>query len=86
MVRNRHWRCADGSFNRYHDQSASEIAGSAHGNQQAQLPTVLQCSQWLREHGGIENRVFWVLDVTYGEDRNHARGIGVALSKLRAVP
>ena len=31
------------------------------------------------------NRVFWVLDVTYDEDRNPARGIGVAPSKLRCI-
>ncbi len=56
-----------------------------YGSRQAQLPATAQCAQWLRKHWCIENRVFWVLDVTYGEDRNHARGIGVALSKLRCI-
>ena len=56
-----------------------------YGSRQAQLPAAAQCSRWLRGHWSIENRVFWVLDVTYGEDRNSARGIGVALSKLRCI-
>jgi len=42
-------------------------------------------SRWVRCHWGIENRVFWVLDVTYGEDRNHARKIGPALHFARNV-
>ena len=41
------------------------------------------CCQWLRQHWQIENRIFWVLDVTYGEDRNHARVIALPLTKLR---
>ena len=56
-----------------------------YGSRCSHLPTAPQCSQWLREHWSIENHVFWVLDVTYGEDRNQARGIGVALSKLRCI-
>jgi hypothetical protein len=46
-------------------------------------PDGAQCCSWLRQHWGIENRVFWVLDVTYGEDRNHARRIGLPLTKIR---
>jgi len=46
-------------------------------------PSGPQCCRWLRQHWGIENRVFWVLDVTYGEDRNHARHIGLPLTKIR---
>ena len=42
-------------------------------------------SRWVRHHWEIENRVFWVLDVTYGEDRNHARGIGLPLHFVRSV-
>ena len=38
---------------------------------------------WLRGHWGIENRVFWVRDVSYGEDRGHGRKIGLALAALR---
>jgi len=34
-------------------------------------------SQWARGHWEIENSMFWVLDVTYQEDRSHARKIGV---------
>ena len=56
-----------------------------YGSRRSQLPALQQCSQWLRGHGCIENRVFWVLDVTYSEDRNPARGIGVALSQLRCI-
>jgi hypothetical protein len=47
------------------------------------LPPTRQCSHWLRHHWAIENRGFWVLDVTYGEDRNHARKIALPLSKIR---
>jgi len=65
--------------------TASEEYVAVRGSRGSHLPTAPQCSQWLREHGSIENRVFWVLDVTYGEDRNPARGIGVALSKLRCI-
>ena len=44
-----------------------------------------QAAGWLRGHWEIENRVFWVRDVRYGEDRSHARAIGPALSALRNV-
>lgn len=30
-------------------------------------------ADWLRQHWGIENRVHWVRDVTFDEDRHHAR-------------
>jgi hypothetical protein len=39
--------------------------------------------RWLRGHWGIENRVFWVRDVSYGEDRWSGRKIGPALAALR---
>lgn len=39
----------------------------------------------LRAHWQIENRIFYVRDVTQGEDRNHARAIGAALSGLRSL-
>ena len=39
--------------------------------------------QMLRGHWGIENRVHWVRDVTYQEDRLHARRCGHALASLR---
>ncbi len=39
---------------------------------------------WLRHHWGIENRVFWVRDVSYGEDRLHGRKIGLGLACLRS--
>lgn len=56
-----------------------------YGSRESKLPTAEQCSRWLRGHWEIENRVFWVLDVTYNEDRNHARKIGIQLSKLRCL-
>lgn len=56
-----------------------------YGSRQPTLPTPEQLSRWVREHWDIENRVFWVLDVTYGEDRNHARKIALPLSKLRCL-
>lgn len=39
----------------------------------------------LRGHWGIENRVFWVRDVSCDEDRLHGRKIGLGLSSLRNV-
>ena len=46
-------------------------------------PTAEGLSLWARGHWHIENRTFWVLDVTYQEDRNHARRIGPVLHLLR---
>jgi hypothetical protein len=43
----------------------------------------LTIARWLRGYWTIENGVFHVLDVSYGEDRSHARRIGVPLSKIR---
>jgi hypothetical protein len=40
-------------------------------------------AHWLRGHWTIENGVFRVLDVSYDEDRLHARKTGIALSKVR---
>lgn len=37
----------------------------------------------LRQHWTIENGIFYVRDVSYGEDRNHARITGPALSIIR---
>ncbi len=37
----------------------------------------------LRHHWTIENGVFYVRDVSYGEDRSHARLIGVVMSAIR---
>lgn len=40
-------------------------------------------SMWARRHWHIENRTFWVLDVTYQEDQNHARRVGSMLHMIR---
>jgi len=48
-------------------------------------PTPQQLSRWVRGHWEIENGVFWVLDVTYQEDRNHARKVGRPLHAIRCV-
>lgn len=56
-----------------------------YGSRWPKLPSAAQCSDWLRRHWEIENRVFWVLDVTYNEDRNHARQIAPALNILRCT-
>jgi len=44
-----------------------------------------QAARWLRGHWKIENSIFWVRDVTYDEDRLHARATGFVLSALRNV-
>jgi len=44
-----------------------------------------QLSDWVRAHWHVENCLFWVLDVTYGEDRSHARRIASPLHILRAL-
>ena len=48
-------------------------------------PTPQQLSRWVRGHWEIENGVFWVLDVTYQEDRNHARKVGRPLHAIRCM-
>ena len=45
--------------------------------------TVNQVAQALRHHWTIENGVFYVRDVSYGEDRSHARLVGVVMSAIR---
>jgi hypothetical protein len=40
-------------------------------------------ARWLRGHWTIENAVFRVLDVSYDEDRLHARKTGIALGRIR---
>lgn len=45
--------------------------------------TAQQAAALLREHRSIENRIFYVRDVTMDEDRLHGRKIGYALSNLR---
>ncbi len=42
-----------------------------------------QAAELLRGHWGIENRVFYVRDVTMDEDRLHGRKIGYGLSSIR---
>jgi len=42
-----------------------------------------EIEHWLRRHWTIENGVFRVLDVSYDEDRLHARKTGIGLSKVR---
>ncbi len=45
--------------------------------------TVDQVAQALRHHWTVENGVFYVRDVRYGEDRSHARLVGVVMSAIR---
>lgn len=44
-----------------------------------------QAASYLRQHWSIENRVFYVRDVTMQEDQLHGRTIGPSLSSLRNV-
>ena len=44
-----------------------------------------EAAHLLRTHWHIENRVFYVRDVTMDEDRWHGRRIGPALSSLRSM-
>jgi len=47
--------------------------------------TAKEALKGLRGHWEIENRVFWVRDVSGDEDRLHGRAIGLGLSGLRNV-
>ena len=47
--------------------------------------TAKQALEGLRGHWEIENRLFWVRDVSWDEDRLHGRAIGPGLSGLRNV-
>jgi predicted transposase YbfD/YdcC len=47
---------------------------------QVEAPDLKRLAQALRHHWTIENGIFYVRDVSYGEDRNHARITGPALS------
>ena len=49
----------------------------------AEAVTADDIADALRGHWGIENGVFYVRDVTYGEDRLHARKIAGALAAMR---
>lgn len=40
-------------------------------------------AQWLQGHWTIENPVHWVRDVSWNEDRQHGRAVGVSLATLR---
>ena len=62
-----------------HDETSYVILGT----RREVLPPLHACNRYLRQHWAIENRGFWVLDVTYGEDRNHARKIALPLTQLR---
>jgi predicted transposase YbfD/YdcC len=45
--------------------------------------TTKQIAASLRHHWTIENGIFYVRDVSYGEDRSHARLIGAVISAIR---
>lgn len=45
--------------------------------------TTKQIASGLRQHWTIENGIFYVRDVSYGEDRSHARLIGAVMSAIR---
>ena len=45
--------------------------------------SVDQVAQALRHHWTVENGVFYVRDVSYGEDRSHARLVGGVMSTIR---
>ena len=63
--------------------SGEEVVLIYGGSRQQVTPR--QLSQWVRGHWEIENGVFWVLDVTYQEDRSHARKVGQLLQAIRCV-
>jgi hypothetical protein len=45
--------------------------------------TARQIAAGLRHHWTIENGIFYVRDVSYGEDRSHARMIGAVMATIR---
>ena len=49
----------------------------------AERVTATDIADALRSHWTIENGIFWVRDVSYGEDRLHGRKIAQSLSSLR---
>jgi hypothetical protein len=45
--------------------------------------TLDQVANALRQHWTVENGIFYVRDVSYSEDRSHARLVGVIMSTIR---
>ncbi len=45
--------------------------------------TVDQVAHALRHHWSVENGLFYVRDVSYGEDRSHARLVGAVMAAIR---
>lgn len=76
-IRRRRRRLHDATWTQEHTEVW--IAGAA-------FPWKLEAkdaARLLREHWHIENRVFYVRDVTLQEDRFHGRKIGLGLSSIR---
>ena len=61
------------------DQHTWVVGGALH------TLSARQATRWLRGHWSIKNGVFWVRDISYAEDRHHARITAPALSTIRDV-
>jgi hypothetical protein len=64
-------RAADRTSRRLLDACASDAAFAHSANHTAAQPRAL--AAWVQGHWGIENKLHWVRDVTYDEDRSQIR-------------
>lgn len=69
----------------YRSEWSTQEVVVVYGTRRGPMPTPQQLSRWTRGHWEVENCVFWVLDVTYREDQNHARKIGRPLHAFRCA-
>jgi hypothetical protein len=69
----------------FQGKCSSEEVIVIYGGGRGLNPTPRELSRWVRGHWEIENSGFWVLDVTYNEDRNNARKVGRPLHAIRCA-
>jgi len=69
----------------YKGKRSIEEVMAIYGGGRGLNPSPKELSRWVRGHWEIENGVFWVLDVSYNEDRNNARKVGRPLHAIRCA-